>query len=439
MKSYFVKTYGCQMNVHDSEHIRGVMEEAGFLLGGSPADAQVIIYNTCAVRKSAEDKVWGSLGSLSSRKKDGQTVVVTGCMARKYGIEFLRKGKTVDAILGIESISRIPELASMRISTPFCELVSTWDSSIESLPTKRTISTKALVPVSLGCSKECAYCIVPIVRGPERSRKPGDILREVLSLASSGVVEVVLLGQNVNSYGHDFSGGINFAKLLRKVADVPGIKRVRFETSHPSDLSIDIVDSIAEIDEVCKHVHLPLQSGSNKILSLMGRGYSKEEYEDIAQEIRKKIPGVTLTTDIIVGFPGETEKDFSETIDVLGRVGFENAYLFKYSPREGTRASRMFVDDVSEQEKQHRLEILNIVQERQTMRALESLVGSTLEVLIENRARKGEYFLGRAPGNQVVLVGADGLREGMLVSVRIVKAGKHSLRGVAEKVVGRSC
>jgi len=433
-KTFYLRTFGCQMNFHDSEHIAGVLHSVGFTPVSDQESAHIIIYNTCAVRKSAEDKLWGNLGRLGSEKKNGQVIAVCGCVAEMYGQEIISRFPAVDLVFGIASLPRLPELLSLCMDRTVCEVGGRWKPEIESMPSLRVSVAKAWVPVSHGCNKGCAYCVVPLVRGREVSRPMEDILDEVERLSREGVLEIVLLGQNVNSYGSDIGGDASFSNLLRRVGSLDGIRRVRFETSHPADLTDDIIDAIRDVSEVCEHLHLPIQSGSDAVLARMGRGYTVRKYEEIVTIARKKVPGLSITTDIIVGFPGEEESDFQKTVEFVKKIGFDQAFIFKYSQRKGTPAEK-FSRQVSEDEKTRRILILNKIQREATANAMKKLVGKSVEVLIEGKAKRGDFLAGRARGNQIVLLPPHGLREGMLVMAKITEAGIHSLKGRVEGII----
>lgn len=430
-RSYFIRTFGCQMNLHDSEHVAGILERNGLEEAPDPASADLVVFNTCSVRESAEDRAWGNILAAASAGSH-RMVAVCGCMAERLGSRILGRNPGIDLVFGMGSLHRLPELLVRAASDRVCDTGDIEEARIDGLPASRNSSRRAWVPVSHGCSNNCSYCIVPLVRGRERSRPPREIESEVEALAGQGVIEITLLGQNVNSYGRDI-GAPRFAGLLRTVASVPGIRRVKFETSHPRDLSDETLRAMAEAPEICPHLHLPVQSGSDRVLRLMRRGYGRDYFFERVSLARKSIPGLVLTTDVMVGFPGETEEDFRDTLELVRDVEFDSAYMFLYSPREGTSAFEM--NDIPRGVKLERFERLKSLQDSITEKSLKRLVGSTFEVLIEGRARKGDLLKGRTVGNIVVLTAARGARPDSLVTVEIVEAGKHSLRGRPVEVV----
>ncbi|MHB8895754.1 MAG: tRNA (N6-isopentenyl adenosine(37)-C2)-methylthiotransferase MiaB [Candidatus Geothermincolia bacterium] len=425
--TYFVRTFGCQMNTHDSEHIAGVLESSGFTPAASQDEADIIIFNTCCVRQSAEDRVWGNLGRASSAGSRHKVVGVAGCMAQKHGAEIFSRAPGCNLVFGMEALARLPGLIETASESRVCDVGEARASRIDHLPSSRGASAQAWVPVSHGCNNNCSYCVVPLVRGSERSRPADEVVSEVEGLATEGVVEIVLLGQNVNSYGRDLTQGTNFAQLLRRVAGVPGMKRVKFETSHPRDLTDDILKVMETVDEVCEYLHLPVQSGSDRILEAMNRRYGRDYYIELAERARALVPGLTLTTDIIVGFPGETPGDFEDTLDLVERVRFDAAFMFLYSSREGTPAARL-PGAVPDEEKHRRFDELARAQDRITAQSLEKVVGSDVEILLLGPSRSGGLLSGRTRGNRVVLV-PEMAHDDPIVTVRIDSAGKHSLRG----------
>ncbi len=342
----YVVTFGCQMNARDSEKLWGILLDAGFS-EGTDEKADLVVINTCTVRENANERLYGHLGHLNSMKREHPLKLITlcGCMMQeKDEVERIRRTYSfVDVVFGVHNLYRFPALLAERLAGGK-HVFEVWDKPeaiVEDLPVKREVPYKSGVNISYGCDNFCSYCIVPYVRGRERSRRPEEILCEVERLAGDGVIEIMLLGQNVNSYGKGLEEKITFAELLEKVCQIPGIERVRFMTSHPKDLSPDLIRVIGANEKVCRHLHLPLQSGSSRILKKMNRHYTKEEYLDLAKRIKEGVPGISLTTDIIVGFPGETEEDFEETLDVVRQVRFDSAFTFIYSPRTGTPAATM--------------------------------------------------------------------------------------------------
>ncbi|MBQ7916205.1 MAG: tRNA (N6-isopentenyl adenosine(37)-C2)-methylthiotransferase MiaB [Firmicutes bacterium] len=406
--SYYITTLGCQMNAHDSEKLAGILEEMGFVLSEQEEAADLVVYNTCCVRENAELKVYGRLGYLKSYKKKNPNmkIALCGCMMQEpHVIEKLKKSyRWVDLIFGTHNLYRFAELLESVYETPG-QLIDIWDAPgeiVEDLPSIRKTSFKASVNIMFGCNNFCTYCIVPYVRGRERSREPEEIIKEIQCLAASGVKEIQLLGQNVNSYGKTLQNPISFAQLLYKVSEVEGIERIRFMTSHPKDLSPELIDAMKNCPKVCPHFHLPLQSGSDRLLKEMNRHYDKAKYLDIVRRLREAVPEMAITTDIIVGFPGETREDFLETVDVVRKAGFDNAFTFIYSKREGTPAARMENQVDPEEAKTNFEELLVVLKEVMDQRN-ERLVGKTLQVLVEDvNNHDASMLTGRSEGNYLV-------------------------------------
>ncbi len=403
----FTQTFGCQMNARDSEKLTGILEQAGFIETQNE-HADFVIYNTCTVRENANQKVYGHLGLLKHEKKSNpcMRIALCGCMMQEPGVvEKLKKSyRFVDLVFGTHNIFKFAELLYQTLNSKE-QIIDIWEGTeqiVEDLPVERKYSFKSGVNIMFGCNNFCSYCIVPYVRGRERSRRPEDIIREIETLAADGVSEVMLLGQNVNSYGKTLKDSISFGELLRRVEKIDGIARIRFMTSHPKDLSDELIQVMKESKKVCRHLHLPLQSGSTRILKAMNRKYTKEQYLELAGKIRREIPDISLTTDIIVGFPGETEEDFLETMDVVKKVCYDNAYTFIYSKRTGTPAAAM-ENQVPEAEVKSRFDrLLNLVQENarsQTAR----FAGTVQEVLIEEVNEHDPSLLtGRMSNNLLV-------------------------------------
>ncbi len=399
-------TFGCQMNARDSEKLLGILETAGYTVVDSE-DADFVIYNTCTVRDNANQRVYGRLGHLGAMKKKDphKRIALCGCMMQEQCvIEKLQKSYSfVDLIFGTHNLYKFAELLCAMFESDGM-LIDIWkdtDAIVEQLPVKRKYSYKSGVNIMFGCNNFCSYCIVPYARGRERSRGAREILREVESLAEDGVKEVMLLGQNVNSYGNGLADGISFAELLREVEKVDGIERIRFMTSHPKDLSDELIGVMKESDKICRHLHLPLQSGSSRILKLMNRRYDKEHYLALALKIRREIPDIAISTDIIIGFPGETAEDVDDTIDVIRRVAFDNAFTFQYSRRTGTPAAAM--EQVPPEEVARQFDrVLSAVQETARERA-KLLEGQTLPALIEEVNEKdASLVVGRLSNNMIV-------------------------------------
>ena len=422
--TFCVVTFGCQMNARDSEKLRGILEKIGYVKTDSE-EADFVIYNTCTVRENANLRVYGRLGYLHSLKKKNPHMMIglCGCMMQEpQVVEKLKKSyRFVDLIFGTHNIYKLAELTAQALESDSM-VVDIWkdtDRIVEELPVDRKYSFKSGVNIMFGCNNFCSYCIVPYVRGRERSRRPEEILREIRALAEDGVKEVMLLGQNVNSYGKNLPEPMSFAELLRAAAEIPGIRRIRFMTSHPKDLSEELIRAMAETPKVCPHLHLPLQSGSTRILEKMNRRYTKEQYLELADKIRRAVPDISLTTDIIVGFPGETEEDFQETLDVVRKVRYDSAFTFIYSKRTGTPAAAM-EDQVPEDVVKDRFS--RLLKEVQQISAEMSSrdTGNVVEVLVEgiNEHRDG-YLDGRMSNNNLVHFKGDPSLIGSLIPVRL--------------------
>ena len=420
----FVQTFGCQMNARDSEKLAGILREAGFAEGADET-ADVVVINTCTVRENANERLYGHLGHLNSMKREhpGKLIVLCGCMMQEPDeVERIRRTYSfVDVVFGTHNLYRFPELLARRLGGEK-RVFEVWDAPremVEELPKKREVPYKSGVNISFGCDNFCTYCIVPYVRGRERSRRPEDILEEVRRLAADGVIEIMLLGQNVNSYGKGLEEPVTFAQLLEQVAAVPGIERVRFMTSHPKDLSDELIAAMARQPKVCRHLHLPMQSGSSRILKAMNRRYTKESYLALTERIRAAIPDIHLTTDIIVGFPGETEEDFEETLDVVRRVRFDSAFTFIYSPRTGTPAASMPDQVPPEVVKDRFARLLSLVQSIGGEESLREL-GQTMPALVEEA---DETHPGRVTGrlgtNVMVHFDGDPSLIGRIVNVKL--------------------
>jgi len=397
----YIETYGCQMNVSDSELMFGVLGREGYVRTEDPAEADVLLVNTCAVRDHAEQRVLGRMGELKRYKRPGDVLGVVGCMAQRLGPKLLERVPQVDLVIGPDGYRGLPELiARAREGERAAETTFRSWEHYEDVPPVRERQVSAFVTVQRGCDYRCTFCIVPMTRGPERSRKLADVVREVEGLAARGTTEVTLLGQTVNSY-HD--GEHDFADLLRAAGGVPGIRRLRFTSPYPTDFSERVLAAMAETAAVCEHVHLPVQSGSNRVLRRMLRRYTREGYLEVAAALRRAVPGIALTTDIIVGFPGETEQDFEETVSLVREVRFDDAYTFKYSLRDGTPAVKL-KDRVPEAVAGERLERL-IAAVRRVARAKNvALVGTTHEVLVEGKAKRGGLLQARTRSNKVALL-----------------------------------
>jgi tRNA-2-methylthio-N6-dimethylallyladenosine synthase len=401
MKRLYIETYGCQMNVADTELLLGVFGQDGYVQTDSPEGADVMLVNTCAVRDNAEQRVIGRLGELQQYKRNGTVLGVVGCMAQRLGPALLERAPRVDLVAGPDAYRNLAILVAQaaqgrRVNdTEF----RSWEH-YEDVPPVREEGTSAFVTVQRGCDYKCTFCIVPYTRGPERSRRLEDVVREVGALAERGTTEVTLLGQTVNSY-HD--GTHDFADLLRAVGAVPGIRRLRFTSPYPTDFTDRVIEAMATVPAVCEHVHLPVQSGSNAVLRRMLRRYSREQYLEVVERLRAAIPDITFSTDIIVGFPGETEAQFVETLSLVSEAGFDDAYTFRYSIRDGTPAVRLR-DHVDEAVSGQRLErLIELVRDQARRRNL-ARVGTKAEVLVERPARRGGLLLGRSRTNLLVLL-----------------------------------
>jgi len=432
---YNIETFGCAMNENESERLCGILSEMGYSECSTRSDSDLIIFNTCCVRENAELKVYGHLGALKKLKETNPNLIIAicGCMMQQPEIvEYIKKTyKHVDIIFGTHNLYKFPEILNNAITTKKI-VVDVWNSTgsiAENMPIARKDSLKAWVTVMYGCNNFCSYCIVPYVRGRERSRSIEEIRNEVETLAKNGCKEITLLGQNVNSYGKDLEGEFSFAGLLRELNTIEGIERIRFLTSHPKDLSDELIFAIRDCDKVCEHLHLPIQSGSSKILEDMNRKYSKEQYLELIVKVKKCVPDITLSTDIIVGFPGETEKDFDETLDVVSKAKFDMAYTFLYSKRTGTPAAKN-PDQVSEEVKKERFDRLLDLQNSICRQINEELLGKELEVLVEGISKNSKTtYTGRTRGNKIVNFSGSPELVGKLVKVKIDTIHSFSLLG----------
>lgn len=391
-RTYEVRTFGCQMNVHDSERLAGLLEEAGYVPVGGDDPADVVVFNTCAVRENADNRLYGTLGQLKSVKdtKPDMQIAVGGCMAQKDKDVVVKRAPWVDVVFGTHNIGKLPTLLARAAHNHEAqvEIADALEQFPSVLPAKRDSAYSGWVSVSVGCNNTCTFCIVPSLRGKEKDRRPGDILAEVQTLVDDGVSEVTLLGQNVNAYGVHFEDPTlerdrsAFSKLLRACGDIEGLERVRFTSPHPAEFTSDVIDAMAETHNVCPQLHMPLQSGSDKVLKKMRRSYRTKRFMRILDEVREKLPQASITTDIIVGFPGETEEDFQQTLDLVEKARFTSAYTFQYSPRPGTPAAAM-EDQVPKAVVQDRYERLVELQERISAELNAELVGDVVEVLVQ--------------------------------------------------------
>jgi tRNA-2-methylthio-N6-dimethylallyladenosine synthase len=432
---YVIETFGCQMNFHDSERMAGLLESAGYEAAGDPSEADVIVVNTCAVREKAEDKIFSRIGELRAEASSNDrhpVVAVVGCLAQQEGKALFRRSPFIDVVVGTQAEKRLPALLAEAARTAARQLdVNPYDDVSFPLGlVRRTDAVKAYVTIIEGCNDYCAYCVVPYTRGHERMRCREDVLAEVRQAAERGHREVQLLGQIVNHYQAPDDPACGFAELLAAVDAIPGIERIRFASPHPRHVTPQLIEAIADLPHVCKHLHLPVQSGSTHILEAMRRRHTREEYLALIDEARTRIPGIQFSTDMIVGFPGEGDAEFGDTLTLVEHVRFHSMFSFKYSERPNTLACKTLRDDVPEAEKTRRLAVL---QERQT--AIQSAlhrqaIGSEVEVLVDSVSRRRETELsGRTTGNTVVNFPGPGSLLGTIVHVRVERAGAHSLWG----------
>ena len=419
-----VITFGCQQNVSDSERLKGMLTSMGYSIVEEPQKANFIIFNTCAVREHAEDRVYGNIGTTKKIKQEnpGTIVAICGCMVQQEQVaaKIKKSYPYVDIVMGTHVEHRLPEFLYKRLSgSPRIFELSQEDNTIvEDIPIKRDGKFKGWLPIMYGCNNFCTYCIVPYVRGRERSREPEKILEEFKQMIKDGYKDITLLGQNVNSYGKGCSHGVNFAKLLRMLNDVEGEFRIRFMTSHPKDCTIELLDTIKECKKISHHLHLPFQSGSSRILKLMNRYYNREQYLELIKNAKERIPDVDLTSDIIVGFPGETYEDFKETVSLVKEVKFASLFTFIYSAREGTPAAIM-QDPVSRQEKGKWFNELLIAQEEVAKENINKFIGKTFRVLCDDYGSKDGYMSGHTSGTAVIEFEADETLLGKFVDVRV--------------------
>ena len=437
-KKYFIKTYGCQMNEHDSENIKAILEEMSFEYTDEMEDADLILLNTCAIRENAHNKVFGYLGRIKHLKETKPNIIVglCGCMAQEEVVinEILEKYNWLDIVFGTHNIHALPDilLKALKNKKINVEVLSIEGDVVENIPVKRDSKYKAWVNIMYGCDKFCTYCIVPYTRGKQRSRLPEFIIEEVNKLVTDGYKEVTLLGQNVNAYGKDLDINYGMANLLEDVANT-GIERIRFVTSHPWDFTDEMIEIIKKYDNIMPYIHLPLQSGSNNILKLMGRRYTKESYLKLFEKLKKTISNVSITTDIIVGFPNETLDDFNETLEVVNKCKFDSAFTFIFSPREGTPAAKMN-DSISLEEKNRRLYELNEVVNKYALENNMKYLNQTVKVLLEETSKKDENMLvGYTETMKLVNVKADKKYIGKIVDVKITDVKTWSMDGTIEK------
>lgn len=434
-KYFFIQTYGCQMNEEDSEKLSGMLKRIGYKKTEIKEEASIIIFNTCCVRENAENKVFGNLGIMKNMKEKNPDLIIAicGCMMQQEGMadKVLKTFPFVDIIFGTHNSYKFPEYLNRVIQdgVQVKEIINKEEGIVEGLPIDRKSAIKAFVTIMYGCNNFCTYCIVPYVRGRERSRKPEDIEKEIKDLVNKGYKEITLLGQNVNSYGKGLEEDINFAGLLRRINNIEGLERLRFMTSHPKDLTDEVIMAIKECDKLCEQIHLPVQSGSDKILKEMNRHYNKQYYLDMVKKIKSNIPNVSITTDIIIGFPGETEEDFLDTLDLVNEVEYDSAFTFIYSRRNHTPADKMdnqIPDDVKHDRFNRLVEAVN----KSVAKKNKECEGKILEVLVEGPSKNDEAKLtGRTRNGKLVNFAGSADLIGKLVSVKIVKAQSFSLIG----------
>lgn len=448
IRKYYIRTFGCQLNENDSEKIAGMLEEMGYSETDEMDQANVIVFNTCTIRENANDKLFGNLGIVNHLKKNDPTriVVLCGCMMKeKQNAErVIKKYRFVDIIFGPSDLHRFPDMLMQKTqSLKHVYDVGDEDGITEGLPVRHKKKFRALCTIIYGCNNFCTYCIVPYVRGRERSRQIGPILDELRELGAQGYKEVMFLGQNVNSYGKDLESEVDFADLLREAGEIRSIRRIRFMTSHPKDISKKLIDVMAEKSNIMPHLHLPLQSGSDKILKSMNRRYTTGQYEEIVRYARERIPNISISTDIIVGFPGETDEDFQETLDFMEKIGFDSAFTFQYSKREGTPAAQ-YEEQIPPEVVKCRFEKLLDLQNRCSLASNQKVLGTVQEVLVEGRSEQRKEFLtGRTPENRLINFSIENILlrdewkdstfdfEGMTVNVLVTNAQTFSLEGEA--------
>ena len=432
---YYIETWGCQMNEEDSEKLSGMLKRIGYIKTEVKEEASIILFNTCCVRENAENKAFGNLGALKKLKEKNKDLVIgiCGCMMQQKGMadRVLKQFPYVDIIFGTHNSYKFPEYLN-RVKTEGVQVKEIFDKEteiIEGIPVDRESSIKAFVTIMYGCNNFCTYCVVPFVRGRERSRKPEEIEKEIKELVAQGYKEVTLLGQNVNSYGKGLEEEIDFAKLLRRINEIEGLERVRFMTSHPKDLTEDVIMAVKECDKLCEQIHLPVQSGSNEILKKMNRHYDRDKYMSLIKKIKQEIPDCSITTDIIVGFPGETDENFEDTLNLCEEVGYDSAFTFIYSRRNHTPADRM-EDQIPDDVKHERFNRLVDVINKGVINGNKQYEGKTVEVLVEGPSKNDESkLMGRTRNGRLVNFPGDISMVGQLVNVYINRAQPFSLLG----------
>ena len=435
-KKLYIQTYGCQMNQYDSERIAQVMSRVGYLQTDRIDAADLILLNSCSVRDKAEQKVYSALGSWKEFKdyRDGVIIGVGGCVAQQEGENLLKRVPHLDLVFGTHNIQKLPEMVAQVETSRARPLEISFyrdPAYMESDDGRPQVQgVKAFVTIMQGCNKVCSFCIVPHVRGREVSRPSGKVIAEIESLVAQGVIEVMLLGQNVNSYGKLTHGEISFARLLGRVDAIEGLKRIRFTTSHPQDLSPELIEAFATLNNLCEHLHLPVQSGSDTVLGRMRRGYTRQQYLDRIQRLRQRCPEVALSTDIIVGFPGETDEEFAATLELLERVGYDEIYSFMYSPRPQTVSAKIYEDDVSGHVKKERLTKVQKFQREISLAKNRRRIGAIEEILVDGSSKlKNGQIMGRTRNNRIVNVTGSENVVGQLLPIRITGATANSLLG----------
>lgn len=439
MRKFLIESYGCQMNVHDAERLAGLLERSGYEATSSPAEADLVVVNTCSVRDKAEDKLFHRLDELRHSRKRSGVVAVTGCVAQQEGERLAARARDVGVIVGTQAMRQLPALAAAAFERPGLVRVDVNPYEDVSFPlgvVRRGDPVKAYVTIIEGCNDFCAFCVVPYTRGHERMRPVAEVMAEVRQVAEAGHREVQLLGQIVNHYQAPDDPACDFAELLRRVNDVPGIERIRFASPHPRHVTDRLIETMAELPALTRHLHLPVQSGSTRVLAAMRRRHTREQYLDLVDRLRTRIPDLCLSTDLIVGFPGESEADFEDTLSLIEQVRFNGVFSFKYSVRPNTLASKRLADDVPEPEKTRRIVDLQVRQRAIQLELHGALMGREVEVLVDGWSRRGDELTGRTSGNTVVNLAGPAEWIGRLVRVRIGRVGPHSVSGVAVRVEG---
>jgi tRNA-2-methylthio-N6-dimethylallyladenosine synthase len=431
-KTYYIRTFGCQMNEHDSERMAGMLEADGYARVESPEDAGVVLFNTCCIREKADERLYGNLGHMKTLKDSspGMRIVVGGCLAQKDRNVIQERAPYVDVVLGTHNLASLPRLLKESQDGPAFEILEQTEVFPSALPARRSSPWHAWVSISIGCNNSCTFCIVPAVRGKEVSRRVGDIADEVRGLVADGVIEVTLLGQNVNSYGRDLDGTPLFARLLRTLDEIEGLERIRFTSPHPKDFRPDTVAAMAECRSVCEHIHLPVQAGSDRVLRRMKRAYTRRRYLEKVDMVRDAIPDVAITTDIIVGFPGETEEDFAQTLSLVEAARYDAAFTFQYSSRPMTEAAAMD-GHLPKEVVQARYDRLTELQDGISLEQNKREVGRVHEVVVEGPSKKDPARLsGRTRTNKLVHFPSDGAEPGSMRTVEVTRAHPHFLDGV---------